>query len=79
MNEKALSSWKKSLARPSRCRSAILARRQRQVGDIINMQGDWALKEWYPNYRPPVKDAKSNDAKDVKDGKEEPAEAEVSA
>lgn len=31
---------------------SILARRQRQVGDIINMQGDWALAEWYPNYRP---------------------------
>lgn len=30
---------------------SILSRRQRQVGDIINMQGDWALAEWYPNYR----------------------------
>jgi hypothetical protein len=30
---------------------SILTRRQRQVGDIINMQGDWALAEWYPNYR----------------------------
>lgn len=29
----------------------ILARRERQVGDIINMKGDWALAEWYPNYR----------------------------
>jgi len=25
---------------------SILARRERQVGDIINMKGDWALKEW---------------------------------
>lgn len=39
---------------------SILARRQKQVGDIINMQGDWALKEWYPNYRPTVKGAAKN-------------------
>jgi len=25
--------------------------RARSVGDIINMKGDWALKDWYPNYR----------------------------
>lgn len=30
---------------------AILRRRENQVGDIINMKGDWALQEWYPNYR----------------------------
>jgi len=30
---------------------SILARRQSQVGDIINMQGDWALDDWYPNYK----------------------------
>ncbi len=30
---------------------SILARRQKQVGDIINMDGDWALAEWYPNYK----------------------------
>jgi len=30
---------------------AILRRREKQVGDIINMKGDWALQEWYPNYR----------------------------
>ena len=30
---------------------AILRRRERQIGDIINMKGDWALAEWYPNYR----------------------------
>jgi hypothetical protein len=29
----------------------ILTRRQAQVGDIINMKGDWALAEWYPNHR----------------------------
>jgi hypothetical protein len=30
---------------------SILARRSTQVGDIINMKGDWALAEWYPNHR----------------------------
>jgi hypothetical protein len=30
---------------------SILSRRQKQVGDIINMDGDWALAEWYPNYK----------------------------
>ena len=29
---------------------SILARRASQVGDIINMKGDWALAEWYPNH-----------------------------
>lgn len=29
----------------------ILTRRQKQVGDIVNMKGDWGLAEWYPNYR----------------------------
>ena len=40
---------------------SILTRRQNQIGDIINMKGDWALAEWYPN-RPKgkaVKDAKA--------------------
>jgi hypothetical protein len=35
----------------------ILARRERQQGDIINMKGDWALQEWYPNHRPKTKGA----------------------
>jgi hypothetical protein len=30
---------------------SILSRRAKTVGDIINMKGDWALAEWYPNYR----------------------------
>jgi hypothetical protein len=30
---------------------AILRRREKQVGDIINMKGDWGLTEWYPNHR----------------------------
>jgi hypothetical protein len=39
---------------------SILMRRERSVGDIINMKGDWALKEWYPNHRP--KKGKAADA-----------------
>jgi hypothetical protein len=30
---------------------AVLRRREKQVGDIINMRGDWGLAEWYPNYK----------------------------
>jgi hypothetical protein len=30
---------------------AILRRRESQVGDVVNMKGDWGLAEWYPNYR----------------------------
>lgn len=30
---------------------AVLRRREKQVGDIINMKGDWALAEWFPNYK----------------------------
>jgi hypothetical protein len=30
---------------------SILRRRESQVGDVINMQGDWALAEWYPGYK----------------------------
>lgn len=43
---------------------SILRRREKQVGDIINMKGDWALKEWYKNYRPPAKDDKSGNGAD---------------
>jgi hypothetical protein len=34
---------------------SILSRREKVVGDIINMKGDWALAEWYPNHRPKAK------------------------
>ena len=37
---------------------SILQRRERNVGDIINMKGDWALAEWYPNHRPKAKQPK---------------------
>ena len=30
---------------------SILRRRESQVGDIVNIDGDWGLKEWYPNYK----------------------------
>jgi hypothetical protein len=30
---------------------AVLRRREKQIGDIVNLQGDWALAEWIPNYR----------------------------
>ncbi len=29
---------------------AILRRRESQVGDLINMQGEWGLAAWYPNH-----------------------------
>ena len=38
---------------------AVLRRREGQVGDIINMKGDWALAEWYPNYRSKGKGGKN--------------------
>ncbi|MQA31394.1 MAG: hypothetical protein GEU82_16435 [Luteitalea sp.] len=57
----------------------ILRRREKQVGDIINMQGDWALREWYPNYRPSAKDPKNGtDAKEKKTDSST-ADEEVSA
>ena len=43
----------------------VLSRREKQVGDIINMKGDWALTGWYPN-RPkgkPAKDVGNDSAK----------------
>ena len=29
---------------------AILRRRESQVGDIVNMQGEWGLAAWFPNH-----------------------------
>lgn len=51
---------------------SILRRREKQVGDIINMQGDWALSEWYPNYRKgkaTAKDAENGSAVENGDAK----------
>lgn len=40
---------------------AVLRRRQQQVGDIININGDWGLREWTPGYNPPKKKASAAD------------------
>jgi hypothetical protein len=45
---------------------SILARRASQVGDIINMKGDWALTEWYPNHRAKSKKDAQNGAENAK-------------
>jgi hypothetical protein len=47
----------------------ILTRRQKQVGDIVNLKGDWALAEWYPNHR--FKAPKEQPDKDVEAEAEE--------
>lgn len=52
---------------------SVLRRREKQVGDIINMQGDWALAEWYPNYRKGKSDEDESDSKEQK----EPVEAKA--
>jgi len=53
---------------------SILNRREKQIGDIINMKGDWALAEWYPNYRKGTK-ATKGDADNGADEKESKATA----
>jgi len=47
----------------------ILTRRQGQVGDIINMKGDWALAKWYPNHRFPAKAAKDTEPEESEEDK----------
>lgn len=39
----------------------VLSRRESKVGDIVNIKGDWALAEWYPNYRKKTKASESSD------------------
>lgn len=61
---------------------AVLRRREGQVGDIINMKGDWALAEWYPNYRSKgkgVKNAADSETAIADTTKEEPEAAEPEA
>jgi hypothetical protein len=53
---------------------AILRRREKQIGDIINMKGDWALQEWYPNYRRKAS-ASEETEEETKDTKSEEATA----
>jgi len=48
---------------------AVLRRREAQVGDIINIKGDWGLAEWYPNYRKPKA---SKDAEESQQQSEQP-------
>jgi hypothetical protein len=48
---------------------AVLSRRQKHVGDIININGEWGLKEWSPNYKPPVR---QSTAKKTEKGEDEP-------
>lgn len=58
---------------------AILRRRESQVGDIVNMQGEWGLASWFPNHRKksPEKSASSElpateeigeDAEEIEEG-----------
>jgi hypothetical protein len=45
---------------------AVLRRRQNQIGDIININGEWSLKEWAPGYKPPKgKKGKNGDSPDT--------------
>ena len=55
---------------------AVLRRREKQVGDIINMQGDWALAEWYPNYK---KKAASDESGDLEESAKEAEELDKMA
>ena len=59
----------------------VLRRRETQVGDIINIKGDWALAEWYPNYskkknavslnpKTSVDDSDSSQAPDIEEDEE---------
>jgi hypothetical protein len=48
---------------------SILRRREKQLGDLINMQGDWALAEWYPNFRKGKSEANSDETKPARKGK----------
>ncbi len=41
---------------------AILRRRENQVGDLINLQGEWGLSAWYPNHKKGPKKSATADA-----------------
>lgn len=49
---------------------AVLRRRQLQVGDIININGEWGLKEWTPNYKVPTKRDEKKDVAKIEDAGE---------
>jgi hypothetical protein len=46
---------------------AILRRRESQVGDIVNMQGEWGLASWFPNHTKKPKSAVSLAPKDFEE------------
>ncbi len=48
----------------------VLSRRSKQVGDIVNMKGDWALAEWYQGFKVGGKSSKSNDSSDKENSTE---------
>ena len=54
---------------------SILRRREKQMGDIINMQGDWALAEWYPNHRKRTKEEEGMDSEETEEVADETATA----
>ena len=55
---------------------SVLMRRESRVGDIINMKGDWALSEWYPNHPRKTKLAAAKpDAEDETKGKDKDTKA----
>ena len=58
---------------------SILRRRSKQVGDIINRNGDWALDEWYPNYRKDNSKANKAGSGKAKDAKAETGEETATA
>lgn len=54
----------------------VLSRRAKQVGDIVNFKGDWALAEWYPGFRKNSKSAKA-EGKESEEAEDADAEAEA--
>jgi hypothetical protein len=53
---------------------AVLRRRQQQVGDIVNIDGQWGLKEWTRGYKPAARKAEKDDEATKTATTEEPGE-----
>lgn len=34
---------------------SVLRRRENKIGDIVQVDEEWGLREWFPNYRKPVR------------------------
>lgn len=45
----------------------VLNRRERNIGDIVNMKGDWGLASWYPNHTRKAKKGASANGGEVID------------